>query len=172
MVVEEADTPRSEDEPAPESAAEQRDAAYEDVYRPTRLKAEDAEDLKVISALLQDAVVTTGDMAYLAPRRRFAMVVSRFRWEEAAARERVRAGFHFDGVLSAKTRGFDPAAKDQPLNILAISFEPGETAPAGRARIAFSGEAEILLELDAIDAAMADMGKPWPAAATPTHRGT
>lgn len=147
-----------------------RDAAFEDVYRPTRLKAEDAEDLRVVSALLQDAAATVGDMAYLPQRRRFALVVSRFRWEERAAQERVRAGLHFDGVLSAKTRGFDPREKEKALSILAITFEPGETPPAGRARIAFSGEAEILLELDAVDVAMADMGRPWPAA-RPAHPG-
>ncbi|MEL6978052.1 MAG: DUF2948 family protein [Pseudomonadota bacterium] len=153
------------------SAAPPQDAAFEDGFQPMRLAARDGDDLKVLSALLQDAVVTSDEMAYLRPQRRFAMVLNRFRWEEPQAQERVRAGVHFDGVLSAKVKGFRPGAEKQPLNLLAIEFTPGEIAPAGEVRIVFSGGAEAALSVEALEAAMADMTKPWRAAARPIHRG-
>lgn len=158
-------------ETSPARAAQPRDASFEDAYRPMRLAARDAEDLKVVSALLQDAVTTSDDIAFLSGERRFAMVLNRFRWEEPEARERVRAGVHFDGVLGAKVKGFDPKEKARPFNLLAIDFEAAETAPAGVVRIVFAGDAEVALQVDALDAALADMTRPWPATATPRHRG-
>lgn len=150
---------------------QREDASFLDSFKPTRLMARDAEDLKVFSALLQDAVVRAGDMAFLAEEKRFAMIVNRFRWEEPEARERVRTGVHFDGVLSAKLRGFDPSEKDQPLSLLAIRFVPAEDGLGGEAHLVFAGSAEAALQVETLEAAMADIGKPWKAAATPLHRG-
>lgn len=146
------------------------DAAFEDGFRPTRLLAQDTDDLQVFSSLLQDAVIASTDMAYLPAQKRFALVANRFRWEAADAQERVRTGAHFDGVLAVKRRGFDPSEQTPtPLNLLAVAFEAGEAPPGGVIRIMFSGGADIALTVDAVEGALADMGKPWPATGRPEH---
>lgn len=155
------------------SEAPPQDASFADNFKPVRLAARDAEDLKVLSALLQDAVLRVRDMAYLPSENRFAMVLNRYRWEEPSAPERVRAGAHFDGVLSARIRGFAADAGEQPLSLLEIRFEPGADPDglSGVVRLVFAGEAEVSLEVEAIDAALADIGKPWSAVGKPLHGG-
>ena len=160
------------DDQEPEEPAPQ-DASFTDRYEPLRLAARDPKDLAVLSALLQDAIVRVGDMAYLSEQKRFAMVLNRYRWEEKSLSERVRAGSHFDGVLSAKIRGFDPKIAEHPLSILEVRFEPSiddAEGLAGLIRIVFAGEAEVALEVEAVDGALADMGKPWRAVGKPIHR--
>ncbi|MEM9726859.1 MAG: DUF2948 family protein [Pseudomonadota bacterium] len=147
------------------------DASFADAFKPVRLAARDTEDVQVFSAMLQDAIIRVGDMTYLPKERRFAFLANRFRWEEPALRERVRVGVHFDGVLSAQIRGFKPADKEQALSLLAIEAALGEDAIAGRVRLLFSGEAEVALQVEALDAALADIGRPWSASAKPLHRG-
>lgn len=146
-----------------------RDASFSDAYSPMRLAARDAEDLAVLSALLQDAVVMTGDQAWLAKERRFAFVANRYRWEDPDARERVRAGAHFNLVLNVRSKGVDATVKDQPLSILAMSFAPADAPPGGVVRIEFSGEASVELEVEDIDAAMRDLSQPWAARRRPDH---
>ena len=152
-----------------DEAGAPRDASYEDSYKPMRLAARDAEDLGVLSALLQDAVTRSGDIAWLPKERRFALVANRYRWEDPAAQERVRVGLHFDTVLKAQVKGLDPEVKDQPAALLAVTFEPGETPPGGLIRLAFAGGGEAALEVEAIDAAMRDISRPWAAKRQPRH---
>lgn len=147
------------------------DARFEDSYRPAKLAARDGEDLRVFSALLQDAVVLTHEIAWLPPERRFAFVGNRFRWEEPDAGERVRVGVHFEDVARVRARGVDLSAKDQPLVILTVAFEAGPTAPGGVVRIACAGEVEILLEVEALEAVLRDMTGPWRAQRRPRHAG-
>ena len=93
-----------------------------------KLLAEDEEDLAILSAHLQDAVLRVGDLAYLPKQRRFAAVVNRYCWEGCGDNEagtRVQAGLHFDSVLraqSSRVRQEDPAAI---LELLALRFTPG-----------------------------------------------
>lgn len=161
------------DDQDPEESTPQ-DASFSDRYEPLRLAARDPNDLQVFSTLLQDAIVRVGDMAYLRDQKRFAMVLNRYRWEEKSITERIRAGAHFDGVLSARIRGFDPKVSDHPLSILELRFEPSiddAEGLAGVVRIVFSGEAEVALEVEAVDGALSDLGKPWRAVGKPIHRG-
>src|SRR5258706_8476939 len=92
-----------------------------------RLLAEDEEDLKVISAHLQDAVMRIGDLAYLARHRRFAALVNRFCWEDCEEGNfgvRVRAGLHFDGVLKVQSQNLRQDNPDAVAGVLAIDFTP------------------------------------------------
>ena len=85
----------------------------------------------------------------------------------------MKCGVHFDGVLSAKIKGFDPTSKEQPLSLLELRFDPsGDDAEglAGRLSVVFAGEAEVALEIEAIDGAMSDIGKPWRAVGRPIHQ--
>lgn len=148
------------------------DARFEDAYEPARLAARDADDLKVLSALLQDAVLLARDVVWLRQERRFAFVADRYRWEEPAARERVRVGVHFDGVLRVRARGVPEPSADgppQPLAILAATFEAAEEPPGGVVRLACAGGAEFEVSVDALDALLKDLGTPRKAVATPEH---
>ena len=77
------------------------DARYEDgATRPINLVARDGDDLAVISALVQDSVLVAGDLRYSKSKRRFALLINRFRWEDGAshAPERVRSLLVLDDV--------------------------------------------------------------------------
>ena len=136
-----------------------------------RLLAEDAEDLKIVSAHLQDAVMRVGDMAYLPKTRRFAALVNRFCWEgcgEERIGERVRAGLHFDGVTKVQAQNVRQDNPDAVLELLALKFTPrGDIG--GAVELLLAGGGRIRLEIEYIDAALRDMTEHWPAVARPEH---
>lgn len=136
-----------------------------------KLIALDEEDLAVFSAHLQDAVVKMADMGFLPRVHRFAMVLNRFDWDQKViANEKVRhrTGLHFERVLTVKCRGMEEAQRTGVLNLLALTFLPGE-APSGHVLLTFSGGAEILLEVECIEAGMRDLGPAWGCSHTPKH---
>jgi hypothetical protein len=136
-----------------------------------KLAAQDAEDLTILSARLQDAAAKLGDMAFLAKQRRFAAVVNRLQWE-GGGKTRVRAGLHFDSVLSVQSSNVKLGAKDAVVAILALRFTPKAVDdPAGTIEIVLAGGGAIRLEVECIDAELADMTQPWTARATPDHEG-
>jgi len=136
------------------------------------LLAEDEEDLKIISAHLQDAVIRVGDMVYLPKRRRFAALLNRFCWEgcaEANIGERVRAGVHFDGVLKVKSQNVRQDDPDAVVELLALKFTPsGEIG--GTVEFLLAGGGRVRLEVESIDAALRDITEHWPAVARPEHK--
>src|SRR5690554_2484461 len=114
--------------------------------------AGDAEDLGIMSAVLQDAVAKLGDFAFLPAERRYAFVANWFLWECAADRKhgpfaRVRAGAHFDDVKSAQFQNLRTDAKDAVVELLAIKFEPGEDG-AGVIVLDFAGGGAVRLEVE------------------------
>jgi len=137
------------------------------------LAAEDAEDLEVISAKLQDAVAKVGDLVYLPKQRRFAGLFNRFKWENARKDGdlRVRAGLYFDGVLSARSHNILRGSKDAVLSLLAIRFEPKEGAedPGGVIHMQFAGGGTIRLEVECIAAGLSDVSGEWAALGRPEH---
>lgn len=138
-----------------------------------KLIAFDAEDLAVISAHLQDAVLHVGDMAYLPGDMRFALLANRFDWVEAAGArgrefQRRRAGLRFERVLEARTTQLDLAAKDACLELLAIKFEPREQ-PEGFITLHFAGGAAVRLRVECIEAELADQGAAWTTRSKPAH---
>ena len=146
------------------------DARFEDAARPLRLRAETADDLAVIAAVLQDAVGRLGDAAHLARRHRFVAVLNRFRWENDAqtGAERVRAGLTVAHVLAARTQGIDPRAAQTVYNLLDLAFDAGEDG-AGTVRLILSGGAQVALDVEALEVTLDDLSQPWPAQGTPTH---
>lgn len=144
---------------------------------PLRLLAQEAADVPVLSALVQDAVLTAGDMSYDRRRRRFAALVNRFRWEDRdeAAREhrpfeRVRSLLAVEDVLAAKVMGIDPGRKDEILSILSLSWEPGEDG-TGRLTLILAGDGAVALEVEALDARLEDVTRPYiaPSRHVPDH---
>ena len=144
-----------------------------------KLIAFDADDLSVISAHLQDAVLKVGDIAYLPRERRFAAVGNRFDWADALTdgkaktRDYVRRqmALRFERVLGAKLQGIDPKKKNVVLSLLAIAFEPAEAPedPSGHVTLNFADGAAIRLAVECIEAEMKDLGPAWRAKAMPRH---
>ncbi|MCB1506976.1 MAG: DUF2948 family protein [Hyphomicrobiaceae bacterium] len=146
---------------------------------PLKLIALDAEDLTVLSAHLQDAVVRVGDMAYLPREKRFAMVLNRFDWQGAVksamsgagtGRERRRSGLRIERVVQARLSGIDLARKGDFLALLAVTFQPaGGDDPAGHIRLDFAGGGAIELTVECVEAEMKDLGAVWRAKRMPDH---
>ena len=133
-----------------------------------KLAAQDTEDLKVISAHMQDALVRLADIRYLARPRQFALVANRFAWEQQPKSERRRSGLHFEHVLNVKQHGIVAQAKDAVLSLLAISFEPGPE-PSGTVVLTFSANCSIRLNVEYLDLQLKDLGGAWATDLTPNH---
>jgi hypothetical protein len=130
-----------------------------------RLRAEDEEDLAVISAILQDALVAVGDMAFVAEDRRFVLMASRLKREAAGdALARVRCGLRFDAVEAVRRQRVTPRDADRILVLLAIRRDAD-----GALRIDFAGGAALRLEVDRILCHLEDLGEPWPTRQAPRH---
>lgn len=138
---------------------------------PVRLKAKDAEDLQVISAMLQDALVPTGDMSFDRAAQRFMLAASRFRWEDAdVARHKappvyewVNCVLHVEGVRAAQYTGFDLAETSTIHELLAVFPE------AGHLKFVFAGDAALRLQADDWTVRLEDFGAPWPTLLPPQH---
>ena len=135
-----------------------------------KLAAIDADDLKVISAHMQDALVRLSDIRYLSRPRKFAFVANRFAWEQQHRSERRRTGLHFQHVLSAKQLGIQDMGADVVLSLLSIGFEPG-ASPSGTILLTFAGGFDIRLEVECIDAQLHDLGAAWTTENIPSHDG-
>jgi len=135
-----------------------------------RLIALDEEDLAIVSANLQDAVIRVGEMAYVPRLKRFALVAARFDWVCAAGgrNERCQTGLHFEHVLRVVRSGFDQSATGTHLNLLSIVFHPTDP-PAGQIVLTFSGGAALRLEVECLELQMRDLGPRWKAKAQPGH---
>ena len=136
-----------------------------------RLLAIDQEDLSVLSAHMQDALVRVGDIAFVPGAHRFALLAARFDWcacMEAGRCERARTGLHFDYVKHVSRSGFEQHDPEVLLNVLSITFEEKD-APAGIVVINFSAGAALRLEVECLEAHMRDLGDRWQAKATPVH---
>jgi hypothetical protein len=133
-----------------------------------KLLAQDAEDLKVVSAALQDAVGKVGDIVWEARKRQLTVAVNRFRWELGGKKERIRAAVQVGGVLGVKARKIRRDAKRAVIELLAVTFEPGD-APGGAVVFEFAGGADLRCEVECLDVVMADVSRPWPAVAEPRH---
>lgn len=137
-----------------------------------RLQAQDADDLSVLSAALQDAIARLADLDYRPRERAFVALVTRFAWERAAAGRpglRVRAALRIDGVLGARVKGLDLRQPETMLALLALAFAPGGEPPGGELRLVFAGGGEVALEVECVEALLMDLSRPWPAGARPEH---
>lgn len=157
---------------------------------PLRLRAGDVEDLRVIAAMLQDALVPVSDMTFQRREKRFVLVANRFRWESRDGQsqpaqpaadgeedadasfadgeagplyERVNCGIRFGKVSHVKMRGLDPQQRDQILSLLTIDAEPAAIT------LVFADNVAIRLEVSAIDCHLEDIGEPWPTHWRPFH---
>ena len=154
------------------------DARFEDGgERPLYLAAQDAEDLQVLSSLVQDAVLTGGDISWQKGQRRLALLINRFRWEDRKAAEvarrpyeRVRALLLVEGVTAVRAQGIAPADKEVVLSLLSVDFEPGEEG-AGRVILTLAGDGVLAAEVEALEVTLKDVTRPYaaPSRKAPKH---
>lgn len=152
-----------------------------------KLRAQDAEDLEVLSSCLQDALVRLGDMTFLPEERRFVLVANRFKWEAMDEAElpadaapldsegdadfhdpsptyqRVNCGICFDAVRRVRTRHLDLRNRGQILSLMAIVSEPGAVV------LCFAHGGAVRLEVDRVLCHAQDLDEPWPTKWRPKH---
>lgn len=142
-------------------------------YRPLALMAADADDLKAVSAMLQDAIVKIGDMTYRPDERRFVFMANRYCWEVKRGFMhpgfRVRTGIHFDDVQKVRARSVRLDAKDALIDILSVEWEGDENG--GCIVLSLAGGGTIALETEAINITVKDVMDPWRASRRPDHEG-
>ncbi len=137
-----------------------------------KLVALDKEDLEIISAHLQDAVVKVDEIVWQPEAHRLVVALNRFDWEaattETPAWQRRRSALRFDRVLSFKSRNVQPADKDKVLNLLALDFTEID-APAGVVTLSFSGDVALRLDVECIESEVVDLGPVWATTCCPDH---
>ena len=146
------------------------DATFEEgASRPLRLVAMDDEDLRVLSALCQDAVFPASEMQWQRARQRFGILLNRFRWEDIPVSERggrtperVQSVLSIETVTRVASQGVTPGDADTILSVLAISFETDETG-GGAILLTLAGDGAIRLQVDELEVALRDVTKPYAA---------
>ncbi|KZM49341.1 DUF2948 family protein [Labrenzia sp. OB1] len=138
-----------------------------------KLAALDQEDLQVLSAHLQDAVLTVADIRYLPKEKKVVFVVNRFVWDKETDKrskkhERRRSALAFAQVNAMKVQNIRQDAKGAVLELLAVTFKPGKE-PSGQIELAFAGGASLLLEVECIEAQLSDLGAAWSTPNLPQH---
>ncbi|MEM9795183.1 MAG: DUF2948 family protein [Pseudomonadota bacterium] len=148
------------------------DASFHDADdAPLRLWATDAEDLQVVAALCQDAVLPASEMRWLRRDRRFAMLLNRYRWENGTRQaERVQSVLTLGDVTRVRGQGVMPGDADTVLSILTLAWEPDEDG-AGRLVLTFAGDGLVAVEADCLDLTLKDVTKPYvaPSGKAPEH---
>ena len=141
-----------------------------------KLIALDKEDIQVVSAHLQDAVVKAADIRWRPAEKRLVIALNRFDWEAARGTDpefrRRRAALRFERVSACKCRNcsaVEAVQTDRVLNLLAVVFESTDQ-PAGVVTLTFSGGAALRLEVECLEAELADLGPSWVTECCPAHK--
>jgi hypothetical protein len=141
-----------------------------------KLVALDKDDIEVVSAHIQDALVKVGDIFWQPREHRFVMALNRFDWmstvdakpDAKADYRRCRTALRFERVNACKCRNLDQTNTDARLNLLAVEFAEHD-APAGIVSLIFSGGGVIRLDVECLEAELADLGEVSTAALCPDH---
>ena len=142
------------------------------------LRAADLEDMSVIASMVQDALVALCDVSYLKEENAFVLVLNRFCWEDSDAAEaagqdfqRSHAGLRFDSVEAVQARGLDLGERDKILDLLTIAYDCGQGEGKAHAVLHFAGGGAIRLTVEAIEATLKDVTRPYqaPSGQAPHH---
>ena len=139
--------------------------------RPLRLIAQEADDLAPLSALLQDAVLRVGDMAYDKAGRHFTLRLNRFCHESGGTVPlRAPSVLRISCVTRVQMRHFDPHKAQQVLSLLDLSAQTLD-APGCALTLRFAGEQrpDLRIEAECIDVLLMDLAAPRRAKSTPKH---
>lgn len=136
-----------------------------------KLVALDKDDLEVVSAHLQDSTLKAGEILWRPGERRVVIALDRFDWEAANGKQtyqRRRAALRFERVLACQCKNVDCSDKSKILNLLAVEFTEKD-APAGVVMLLFEGGGAFRLEVECLEAELADLGPVWAADCCPDH---
>ena len=155
-----------------------QDARFEDSSTSAlRLKALDADDLAVISSLVQDAIFPASEMIWTKKDRRFALLLNRFRWEDAPkatarkrAFERVQSVLVIEDVRKVQSLGVMRGDGSIVMSLLSMSFEAGEDG-MGRVILTLAGDGVIAVEVETLEVVLRDVTRPYvaPSGKAPGH---
>ncbi len=134
-----------------------------------KLLAHTGDDIQILSAHAQDAVLQVTDMTYMAREKRFIVVMNRFRWENQKRNMRVRSVLNVAGVLAVQYYKINRLRSDGVLSLLALQFTE-HTPPAGKLILIFAGGAQIRLDVEAPEAILEDITTAWAARTRPHHK--
>lgn len=136
-----------------------------------KIAALDEEDLAVISAHLQDAVLPVGDLRWMKTAGKLSIVANRYVHfgNKAGTGERRLSGLQISRVRHVSARNIIMSDKTAIVSLLAMTFIPGAEAPEGIIELSFAGGGGVRIEVECIEVAMADLSATWPARARPDH---
>ena len=138
-----------------------------------KLIAKTEDDLRVISAHLQDSIAKISDIASLKKNRLFLMQLNRFMWEDVEKgvfrkNKRIRTVIKFENVINVMSKNINQNI-ERFLDFLTIksSKNPNENY---NINLIFSGDIIIKLEVEAIEVTLDDQGSPWESKNRPKHK--
>jgi hypothetical protein len=142
-----------------------KDARFEDAQELSlRLIARDPDDLAVVSALLQDAVLPMKETSWQPDANRFGMLVNRFRWEDKAQAEqgkrpyeRVQSMLVIDCVQNVSSMGIDHTDKEQIISIMSVAYEDEKVT------FTLAGDGALSLDVECLEITIKDVTKPYAA---------
>ena len=139
-----------------------------------KLIAKTEEDLRVVSAHLQDSIVSISDIANLKKNKIFLMQLNRFMWEDVEKgvfrkNKRIRTILKFDNILEVNSKNINQFKKDKFLDFLAIesSVMPDNNYEM---KIIFAGNSIIKIVSEAIEVTLDDQGEAWNTKNKPKHK--
>ena len=139
-----------------------------------KLIGENQEDLKTISAYIQDSIVNVGDIVFLEKNRIFIMIINRFMWEDIEKginrqNKRIRCALKFEGILKVKSKKINQKNRNKSLECLTIKCN--EILNKNYEIIfLFSGNAIITLIAEFIEVILHDLGESWNVKHIPKHK--
>ena len=139
-----------------------------------KLIGKNEEDLKIISAYLQDSIVIIKDIVFLKKNRTFIMILNRFMWEDVEKgvfrrNKRIRCALKFEEVIKVQSKNINQKNKNKPLEYLAIRSNLF-IDNIFKIKIFFSGGGVITIISEVIEVTMKDLGKPWNVKYFPAHK--
>ena len=139
-----------------------------------KLIARTEEDLRVVSAHLQDSIVSVSDIASLKKNKIFLMQLNRFMWEDVEKgvfrkNKRIRSVLKFDNVLDVFSKNINQLNKDNFLDFLAIetNIMPDNNYEM---KIIFAGDSVIRVISEVIEVTLDDQGDAWNTKNKPKHK--
>ena len=139
-----------------------------------KLIARTEDDLRVVSAHLQDSIASISDIANLKKNKIFLMQLNRFMWEDVEKgvfrkNKRIRTILKFENVLEAHSKNINQSKKDKFMDFLAIE---SSKMPDNNyiMKIIFAGDAMIKLVSEVIEVTLDDQGEAWDTKNKPKHR--
>tara|TARA_B100001027_G_scaffold81827_1_gene56077 strand:+ start:1305 stop:1748 length:444 start_codon:yes stop_codon:yes gene_type:complete len=143
-------------------------------FKHLKLIARTNEDLKVVSAHLQDSIANISDVANLLKNRMFLMQLNRFMWEDVEKgvfrkNKRIRTILKFENVLKVHSKNINQSKKDKFLDFLTIetNLMPDNNYEM---KIVFAGDAIIKIISEVIEVTLDDQGEPWETKNMPRHK--